>query len=112
LLVHLDRVDAAVPPLVLVLDDRALKGGVDLRETMLEDVGEAEQDRRAQATQLEPIDEAFEIDAAGRILGGMDHQVALLVDREVALAPARDVVELGRLGGCPLRSNIRPEPSD
>ena len=45
LLVHLDRVDADVAALVLVLRDGALEGAVDLAEPVLEDVGEAEQDR-------------------------------------------------------------------
>ena len=47
LLVDLDRIDAAVLALILVLVDRALEGAVDLAEPVLEDVGEANQDRRA-----------------------------------------------------------------
>ena len=69
LLVDLDRVDAAVAALVLVLADGALKRRVNLAEPVLEDVGEAEQDRGAQAAQLEPIDQALEVDAARRLLG-------------------------------------------
>ena len=38
--------------------------------------------------------------AAG-ILLGMDPQVAVLADREIALAPTGDVVELGGLRGGP-----------
>ena len=105
LLVDLDRIDAAVAALILVLRDGALKRGVNLAEAVFQDVGEAEQDRRAQAAKLEPIDQALEVDAARRILGRMDQQVAVLVDREVALPPAGDVVELGRFGEGPLRSD-------
>ena len=103
LLVHLDRIDAAVLALILVLGDRALERAVDLAEPVLEDVGEAEQDRHGQAAQLQAIDQPLEIDAAVRFLGGMDLQVALLVDREVALSPARHVVQLGGFGGRPGR---------
>ena len=42
LLVHLDRVDAAVAALVLVLGDGVLKRGVNVAEAMLQDVGEAD----------------------------------------------------------------------
>ena len=58
LLIHLDRVDAAVAALVLVLRDGGLEGVVNLAEAVLEDVGEAEQDRQADAAQLQPIDRA------------------------------------------------------
>ena len=54
-----------------MLGDRALKRGVNLAEPMLQDVGEAQQDRRAQAAQLEPIDEALEVDAARRLFRRM-----------------------------------------
>ena len=92
LLVHLDRVDAAVLALVLVLVDRALEGAVDLAEPVLQDVGEADQDRHREPAQLQAIDQALQIDAAIRLLGGVDLQVALLAHREVALAPAGHVV--------------------
>ena len=52
LLVHLDRIDAAVAALVLVLGDGALERRVNLAEPMLEDVGEAQQDRSAQTAEL------------------------------------------------------------
>ena len=101
LLVHLDRVDAAVLALVLVLVDRALEGAVDLAEPVLQDVGEANQDRHREAAQLQAIDQPLQIDAAARLLGGMDLQVALLADGEVALAPAGHVIQLGGFGGRP-----------
>ena len=99
LLVHLDRVDAAVLALVLVLVDRALEGAVDLAEPVLEDVGEADQDRHARgraAAGDRPGASGRRRDAGSLV--GMDLQVALLADREVALAPAGHVVELGGFG--------------
>ncbi len=101
LLVHLDRVNADVLALVLVLVDRVLKRAVDLTEPVLQDVGEADQDRYREAAQLQPVDETLQVDAAIGIFGGMDLQVALLGDREVALAPAGDIVEFRRFSGRP-----------
>jgi hypothetical protein len=49
LLVHLDRVDADVAALILVLRDGALERTVDFSETMLQDVGEPDQDRHGEA---------------------------------------------------------------
>ena len=101
LLVDLDGVDAAVAPLVLVLGGGLLEGGVDLAEPVLQDVGEADQDRDGQATELEAIDQALQVDAAAGFLGGMNLQVTVLVDREVALPPARHVVHLAGFGDRP-----------
>jgi hypothetical protein len=101
LLVHLDGVDAAVAALVVVLAHRALKRLMNFAEPMLEDVGEAQQDGRRQAAKLEPIDQSLDVDAALRIFGGMHQQVALLAHREVALPPARHVVEFRRFSGRP-----------
>jgi hypothetical protein len=41
-----------------------------LAEPVLQDVGEANQDRHREAAQLQAIDEPLQIDAAQRILGG------------------------------------------
>ena len=101
LLVDLDGVDAGVAALVLVLAHRLLEGGVDLAEPVLQDVGEADQDRHGQPAELEAIDQALQVDAAGRVLRRMDLQVAVFVDGEVALTPARDVVQLARFGDRP-----------
>ena len=69
LLVDLDRVDADVAALVLVLGDGVLERRVDLAEAMLEDVGEAHEDRRAQPAQLQPVDQLLEVDRAARRRG-------------------------------------------
>ena len=55
----------------------------------------------ARPAQLQAIDQPLEIDAAQRILGRVDLQVALFANREVTLAPARDVIQLGGFGGRP-----------
>ena len=41
------------------------------------------------------VDELLQVDAAGRVLRRVDGDVAVVVDREVALAPVLDAVELG-----------------
>ena len=47
LLIHLDRVHAAVPAVVLVLGDRRLKRLVDVAEPVFQDVAEADEEREA-----------------------------------------------------------------
>ena len=113
LLVHLDRVDADVAALVLVLGDGVLERRVDLADAVLEDVGEADEDRGAQAAQLEPVDQLLQIDRPGGVTGRVHLHVPGLVHREVALAPARHLVELGGVGRRPLRRGAavwRPWP--
>ena len=70
LLVDLDRVDAAVAALVVVLLDGLAKGVVELADAVAEDVGEAEQDRQLDAAGLQLVDEFLQIDgASGRLVG-------------------------------------------
>src|SRR5262249_53783745 len=92
LLVDLDGVDAAVAALVAELLHRRLEGVVDLADAVAEDVGEAEQDRQLDAAGLEVVEELLEVDGVVGPLVGVDDDVAVLVDREVALAPVADTV--------------------
>src|SRR5690606_20020336 len=46
------------------------------------------------AAELKTIDQLLEIDGAGRILGRVHLDVPRVVDREVAIAPTGDFVEL------------------
>ena len=64
LLVDFDRIDAAVVALVVVLGDAPAKGCVNLAQPVLEDAGEADQDRQIDAAQLQSVDELFQIDPA------------------------------------------------
>ena len=84
-----------------MLRDRGLEGVVDLAQAVLQDVGEADQDRQVDAAQLQPIDQLLQVDRRGRVLGRVDPHVALVADREVALAPAGDVVQLAGVGRGP-----------
>ena len=66
LLIDLDRINAAIIAAVLVLGDRALEGGVNLAQPLLQDLGEADQDRQIDAAQLQPIDQLLQIDSRER----------------------------------------------
>ena len=83
-----------------------LEGVVDLADAVPEDVGEAEQDRQLMPRSCELIDQFLQVDRAQRILGRVDVDVAVVADREVALAPALDFVELGRFGGGPVFAHV------
>ena len=101
LLVHLDRVHAEILAFVRVRVDGRLKRVVDVRQPLLQDVAEPDQDRQADAAQLQVIDELLEVDRAIGVLGGVDANVAVRTDGEVVLAPAFDLVELGGVGDRP-----------
>ena len=107
LLIDLDRIDAAVAALVLVLADGALKRRVDVGEPLLDDVGEADEHRQADAAELQPVDEFLEVDRLADVLGRMHLDVAGRVDREVAVAPARHFVELAGVVHAPRRRGRR-----
>ena len=101
LLVHLDRVNAAVAALVAVLGDGVLERLVHLAQAVLQDLAEADQDGQGDAAQLQIVRQLLQIDAALRIFGGVHPHVPVLADGEVALAPSGDVVQLGSVGGGP-----------
>ena len=94
LLVHLDRVDAAILALVVVLADGGLEGFVDLADAMAEDVGEAKQDRQLDAALLQLIDQLLQVDGLLGAFVGVDGDVAPFVDAEIALAPVPNLVGL------------------
>ena len=62
LLIDLDRIDAAVAALVLMLCDGAGERSVDVAEAVLEDVGEANQHREADAAELKAVNQFLQID--------------------------------------------------
>ena len=63
LLVHLDRVDAAVAAPIRVLGDRGAEGAREALDAARQDVGEADQQRRAQAPALEVLHQLEQVDA-------------------------------------------------
>ena len=101
LLVHLDRIDAAITALVLVFADGGAEGVVDLADAMPEDVREAKQDRQLDAPCLELVDELLEVDCFIGPLVRVDGDVPLLVDAEIILPPLADAISLKRIFDLP-----------
>jgi hypothetical protein len=101
LLVHLDRIHAAVAPVVAVLADRVVEAADQRLHAALEDVGEAHEQRHAEAAALEILDQVVEIEVRAIRALGRHLDVAGGVDPEVAARPARDVVQGRRIRGGP-----------
>ena len=101
LLVHLDRIDAEVPAVVLVLRDGRLKGAVDVGEPLAQDVAEPDQDRQADAAKLQVIDQLLEIDRALGVLCRVNAEVTVRSDREIAFPPPLDLVQFRCVVHCP-----------
>ena len=66
--------------LVLMLCDGAVKRGVDVAETMFEDVGEPDEHGETDPAHLETIDELLQVDGARLVLRWMDLNVPLTID--------------------------------
>ncbi len=104
-LVDLDRVDALVLALVAVLGDGAAEGFVQLDDAALEDVGEADQQRQADAAPRHLVDELLEVDLAVLDAAGVGLDVPRVVDGEVVVTPRLDAIGLRRIGDRPLRGD-------
>ncbi len=101
LLVDLDRVDAEVAAVVLVLRNRGLERRVDVRKPLPQDVAKPDEDRKADPAQLQVIDELLQIDRPLGIARRVDAQMPARRDRKIALPPAVDLVQLGRIADRP-----------
>ncbi len=66
-------------------------------QAVREDVGEADDDRSREIAGLEALYDLMEIDDIVPLRVGTDDDVAGIVDREVALSPRIDVVEVERV---------------
>ena len=96
LLVHLDRVDADVAAFVLVLVDGGLKGVVDVADPVPQDVSKPDQHRQADAAQhADDRSSCLRSMALAGSFVGCTSTWPSDGDREVALAPAIDFVEVG-----------------
>ena len=110
-LVHLDRINAAVLTLVVVLLDRAVERCAQELDPRLQDIAEAQQDRQLDAARDELVDELFHVDRARTFAGApwRDDQVTRVVDAEVTAAPSRDVVGIVRVRRRPAAKRIVSE---
>ena len=82
---------------------------MDFADAMAEDVGEAEQDRQLNAALLELIDEVLQVDGLFGPLVGMDGDMALVVDAEVALAPVTHLINVQSVLELPLVDHFHQE---
>jgi hypothetical protein len=98
LLIHLDRIDADVAAVVLMLGDGGAEGVVDVADAVLENVAKPDQDWKADASQHQVIGELLQVDGTRRILRRVHEHVAGGGNREVALPPALHLVEVGGIG--------------
>src|SRR6202035_5568652 len=87
--------------LVAVLGHGAGEGLVELHYPRLDDLREADEERQADAALPHLVDELFQVDGGGAGAAGMDGDMAPPVNREVAVPPAADVVEVHRVRGGP-----------
>jgi hypothetical protein len=106
LLVHLDREHRGVAVAVVVLRDRARKGCMQVAQAMCQDVRETDDQRRGQVTVAQALDHFQQVDFVRRRGVRPHHDVPGRVDREVARAPGRDVVELGRVVAAPAATGV------
>ncbi len=67
----------------------------------LDDLGEADQERQADAALAHLVHQLLEVDRRRARAARVDEHVALLADGEVVVPPAADVVEVDRVGGGP-----------
>src|SRR5690606_26514879 len=101
ILVHLDGVHAAVATLVVVLGDRLVEGAVQVPHAVAQDVGEAQEQREADATALDLLHELLDVHARCARSGRMGDHVPSFVDAEVGAAPVADAVRVLRIGDRP-----------
>jgi hypothetical protein len=78
----------------------------EVAQAVREDVREAHHDGRRQVARLQALHDLVQVDLATGLLVRAHHDVALLVDREVALAPGLDVIQIARIVDVPGRCAI------
>src|SRR5262249_45365910 len=101
LLVHLDRVNANIVSLEIVLGNRRAKGVMQLAQTVLQNLSEPNENRQIDAAQDKTIYQRLQIRTAVGILVRMNPHLAVFSDGEIALAPGRDVIEFPRVRNRP-----------
>ena len=66
---------------------------MDLAQAVLQNLAEANQDRRIDAAQHQLVDQFLQIDAARWFFVGMHPEMAVLADREIAFSPGGNIVQ-------------------
>ncbi len=91
-LVDLDRKDAAILVAITELLHRGLKGAVDRLDPVAQQVLKPDDERKTEAALARFVDHLEHVNRAAGILQWLRHDVPGAVDREVAAAPAVDIV--------------------
>src|SRR5262249_25694990 len=106
LLVDLDGIDAGVVALVFELLHGGAEGFLKLAHAMAKDIGEAEKDGELDAASLELIDEVLEVDGLVAELVGVNGDVSLVVDSEVAFSPMTHPIGFDSILDVPLVDQV------
>src|SRR5208283_426688 len=77
-----------------------------LPQPVLENFPKPDQDGQGDAAQLEIVDQLLQVEAAVEVLVGVNPDVAVRANREIALAPAGNIVELPGFSGGPTVSRF------
>jgi hypothetical protein len=105
LLVHLNRVDSRIGPLVAELLDRVVELGSEGLDAGAQDIGEAKQQRQTDTLGMEIHGQVVQIQSAFPIGVGMNGDVTFAVHPEVAEPPSGHVVQLLSVPGGPARGS-------
>ena len=84
---------------VVVLANRVREALHQLVDLPFEQLGKAEQERRLDAALREILDHAVDVDRSSRLPRRRHEQMPVLADREVAVAPAVEPVDVDRVVG-------------
>src|SRR5271165_6554348 len=87
-----------------VIDMTASNSGFEptsMPNPMRQNVGKSDHDRRMQIARFQPLHDVVQIDLVRRIHARADDDVAGGIDREIALAPGLDLIEVERVFDLP-----------
>ena len=102
LLIDLDREHAAVLPGVFVFVDRRSKTLIDVLDPIRQNVAKANQHGQFQSTGFEVLHEVVQVDILLVFVAGSHLDVARVVDAEVRISPAANLVQASAVLGGPL----------
>ena len=92
-LIHLDRVNHIVLGRVVILLGGLAEAVADFFYAVVENIGETQQQRRADVAHLKLVDNILDVDRHTTLAGRNGHMAAL-VNRKIIASPAGNVVQL------------------
>ena len=106
LLVHLDRVQRGVLALVFQALDVGIEGTGQLAHAVLQDIGEAHQQRQRQAAFAQLIDLLVQVDGRAVRAVRTDFYATGFIDREIPGPPMANPVNTAAVRNCPLAAIV------